>query len=245
MAEKCDKIIRKGSEHMLELNKPYKAEEIANGLFDVSYGTFRNNKEKYLKELSECYEWKYEKRKYVLLKEIKPYTPMTKAEKQYQKVYLPAVLNYVGNEMWTTGTGVTIAILNDEQVQELRHTMRTARSYVTQVLGSEYDITKKHYAACYGSGNYARLMTDEELQEWAGVKSKYSKETGQRIVDLTEEYAHGVIDGNEYAQEMKKFASSAYATALFEWMQKYGFVPVMINHYERKGIEFEENVMLE
>ena len=36
MAEKCDKIIRKGSEHMLELNKPYKAEEIANGLFDVS-----------------------------------------------------------------------------------------------------------------------------------------------------------------------------------------------------------------
>ena len=56
MAEKYDKTIGKGSEHMLELNKPYKAEEIANGLFDVSYGTFRNNKEKYLKELSECYE---------------------------------------------------------------------------------------------------------------------------------------------------------------------------------------------
>ena len=40
----------------MELNKYYKAEELARELFNVSYGTFRNQKEKYLEILSECYE---------------------------------------------------------------------------------------------------------------------------------------------------------------------------------------------
>jgi len=41
---------------MVELNVPYGAKELADNLFGVSYGTFRNNKQKYLDKLSECYE---------------------------------------------------------------------------------------------------------------------------------------------------------------------------------------------
>ena len=222
----------------MELNKYYKAEELARELFNVSYGTFRNQKEKYLEILSECYEWKYEKRKYILLAQKKEYHKVTKSEKQYEEVYLPAVLNYVGNEIWSTGTGIAIAILNEEQVKELCHAMRTARSYVCQVLNNEYDVSSKKYAACYGSGNYPRLMTDEELEKWKELKSLYSKSTSEKIMELTEEYAHGALSGNEYTKELKKYASSAYATALFDWMQEYGFIPVLINHYEKKGIEF-------
>lgn len=90
---------------------------------------------------------------------------MSKSEKQYENIYLPAVLNFVGNEIWSTGTGIAIAILNEEQIKELHHAVRTARGYVCQVLNNEYDISAKKYAACYGSGNYPRLMTDEELQK--------------------------------------------------------------------------------
>ena len=81
-------------------------------------------------------------------------------------------------------------------------------------------------------------MTDEELEKWAELKSMYSKGTGQKIMELTEEYAHGAISNSEYVREVKTYASSAYATALFNWMQEYGFIPVLINHYEKKGIEF-------
>lgn len=42
----------------------------------------------------------------------------------------------------------------------------------------------------------------------------YSKGTGQKIMELTEEYAHGAISNNEYMKEVKTYASSAYATAL-------------------------------
>lgn len=42
--------------NMLELNHGYTAQELAENLFEVSYGTFRNNKGKYLDQLSNCYE---------------------------------------------------------------------------------------------------------------------------------------------------------------------------------------------
>ena len=34
-----------------------------------------------------------------MIKKIGDYKPMTKHEKQYQDIYLPAVLNYMGNEV--------------------------------------------------------------------------------------------------------------------------------------------------
>lgn len=43
---------------MVELNVPYSAKELCDKLFGISYDSFRKKKikEKYLKELTECYE---------------------------------------------------------------------------------------------------------------------------------------------------------------------------------------------
>ena len=58
---------------MVELNKKYSGKELAEQLFDISAGTFRNQKQKYLDYMSEFYEWHMEGTKYVLTKEIKEY----------------------------------------------------------------------------------------------------------------------------------------------------------------------------
>jgi hypothetical protein len=175
-----------------------------------------------------------------MTKKKKDYVKISKHEQQYRDVYLPAVLNYMKNEAWTTITGVSIFILNDEQVHELQHALETAKKYVAEVVKNEYDITDKKYAACYGSGNYARLMTNEECDAWRNLKRKYSAESNDRIMDLTEMYMHKQISVSEYTKELRGLTSGAYATALIKWMEAYGFIPVMISHYEKKGLEFKE-----
>lgn len=54
----------------LELNKPYTSEEIARNIFNVSGKTFSNKRQMYLERLSQVYEWKIEKRKYILIAKI-------------------------------------------------------------------------------------------------------------------------------------------------------------------------------
>lgn len=55
---------------MVELNTPYSAKELCEKLFGISYDSFRQKriKDRYLKALGEAYDYKYEKRKYILIK---------------------------------------------------------------------------------------------------------------------------------------------------------------------------------
>ena len=46
------------------------------------------------------------------------------------------------------------------------------------------------------------------------MKRKYSAESNNRIMDLTEQYMHKLITVNEYTKELRGIASGAYATAL-------------------------------
>ena len=43
-------------EVIMELNKPYKSSEIAEGIFHVSTKTFQNKRKHYEELLSECYD---------------------------------------------------------------------------------------------------------------------------------------------------------------------------------------------
>jgi len=44
------------NENMVKLNKKYSGKELAEELFNISAGTFRNQKQKYLDYMSEFYE---------------------------------------------------------------------------------------------------------------------------------------------------------------------------------------------
>lgn len=50
-------------------------------------------------------------------------------------------------------------------MNQVHHAMERAYDYVCKVLGNEYNITERKYAACMGQGVYARFMTDEEIEE--------------------------------------------------------------------------------
>ena len=50
-------------------------------------------------------------------------------------------------------------------MNQVQHLMSRAYDYVREVLGNEFDITEKKYAACMGKGEYPRFMTDEEVHE--------------------------------------------------------------------------------
>lgn len=222
----------------IELEKPYTSKEVAE-LLGVSYGTFRNSKQKYEEKLSEGYEWEIVKRKYIFHKKIgNVYNK--KSEEIYNEVYLPKVIEVIERNPWNTGSGVTNEIWTEEVMNQVQHLMSTAYSYVCEVLGNEYNITGKKYAACMGKGIYPRFMTDEEINEWKALRSTCVKNNSDKISELTEEWANGVIKASEYNKKIRTLTSGSYLEALKTWMEEKGFIPVMLKHYERKNeIEME------
>lgn len=216
-----------------ELEKPYSTQEVAN-LMGVSYGTFRNNRKDYEDKISKGYEWEIVKRKYIFHKKTGEVYKL-KSEELYNEVYLPKVMEYIGTEKWDTATGTTLAIYDEDIISNVNHLMSTAYTYVRKVLGNNYDITEKKYAACEGSGTYPRFMSDEEVKAWNDMKSEKSLRIGQEAMELAEKRAMGLIRQREFEDEMTKIAGSGFVSALGEWIMTYGYIPVLINHYELKN----------
>ena len=51
---------------------------------------------------------------------------------------------------------------------------------------------------------------------------------------------NGIIKTTEYNKSVKNLASGSFLEALGTWIEKYGFIPVMLKHYEKKVIEMKE-----
>ena len=220
-----------------ELEKPYSTKEVAE-MMNVSYVTFRNNRSKYEEKLSKGYEWELVKRRYIFHKKIGNIY-LKKSEELYNEIYLPRVITAIEKQEWNTASGVTNMIWTEEVMNQVQHLMSRAYDYVREVLGNEFDITEKKYAACMGTGQYPRFMTEEEVKEWNKIKFTKSKETGEKLIELTEQWASGMIKTAEYNQQVKNLASGSFIEALGKWIETYGYIPVRINHYERKSLEIE------
>lgn len=173
-----------------------------------------------------------------MVKEKQQFSPeKSKHDRIYEEVYLPKVIENIGEGKWTTATGVTIDIYQADTAlfeEELCHLMSTAYSYVREVLKNKYIINGKKWAACSGKGVYPRFMTDDEIKEWRQVKKQYSDEAGEKLTELTQAFAQGMIGEKEFCKEAKKLGSWAFAQALIDWIKEKGYIPVMINHYEPK-----------
>lgn len=216
-----------------ELNKPYSSKEVA-GVLGVTYGTFRNHKEDYEARLSKGYKWEKVKTKYYFREKVGTIYA-TKKEEIYNEIYLPEVIKVIERNPWNTGAGVTNEIWTEEMVDKVQHMMSTAYTYVCEALGNEYNITERKYAACERRGVYPRFMTDEEIKEWHELKSKCSKNSGEKIMELTEQWINGIIKTSDYNKQVKLLASGSFVEALATWMSEKGFIPVMLKHYERKS----------
>lgn len=92
--------------------------------------------------------------------------------------------------------------------------MSTAYGYVCSVLGNEFNVTDKKYAACAGKGVYPRFMTDEEIEDWRKLKSDCAKNNGEKIMELTEQWVNGIIKTAEYNKSVKNLASGSFLEAL-------------------------------
>ncbi len=152
----------------------------------------------------------------------------------YNEIYLPLVVEIVNRNPWNTGSGITNELLTEELINQVQHVMSTAYTYVCDVLGNEYNITGKKYAACKGKGVYPRFMTDEEISEWKNLRGTCVKNNSEKIGELTEMWATGLIKTAEYNRKIKALTSGSYLEALGHWMEEKGYIPVMLNHYERK-----------
>ncbi len=215
-----------------ELEKPYKTQEVAE-IMGVTYDTFRHSRKKYEERLSSGYKWEYVKRKYIFHEKIGNVYEK-KSEEMYNEIYLPLVVEIVNRNPWNTGSGITNELWTEEVMNQVQHVMSTAYTYVCDVLGNEYNITGKKYAACKGKGIYPRFMTDEEINEWKNLRGTCVKNNSEKIGELTEMWATGLIKTAEYNKKIKALTSGSYLEALGHWMEEKGYIPVMLNHYERK-----------
>lgn len=234
---------------MIELNKKYSGKQLAELLFNVSPGTFRNDKESYLKYMSEFFEWHQEGTRYVFTCILKDYVPKAKGRKttkeQTSADYKEAISELIREEPWNTGAGIArdIAINNNYMVSTYHHKPRTAYNYTQPIIKEDYNIVDRRWRALIG-GEYVD-MDDNELIEWKNLMNACfgNRKDISLEQDLAVMHDAGDITDQEYQEALAKINDNKYQAALDMWKHKYGYKPIKVNKYEMKFLEAPKEKM--
>lgn len=234
---------------MIELNKKYSGKQLAELLFNVSPGTFRNDKESYLNYMSEFFEWHQEGTRYIFTRIIKEYIPKAKGRKstkeQTSTDYKHAISELIKEEPWNTGAGIArdITINNNYMASTYHHKVRTAYNYTQPIMKTDYDIVDRRWRAYIG-GEYVD-MEDNELIEWKNLMNACfgNRKDISLEQDLAVMHDNGDITDQEYQEALAKINDNKYQAALDMWKHKYGYKPIKVNKYEMKLLEAPEEKM--
>ena len=126
----------------LELNRPYTSTELARLAFNVSSKSFSNRREQYLEKLSEYYEWKYEKRKYILTAVKKEGTPKRKSRFEIQQEIREPIHDVVRRYPLQTYKSIAqiMQMEGGEFVQAHPQQERTMVRYIEPVMKTDYAV---------------------------------------------------------------------------------------------------------
>ena len=214
----------------MELNKPYKSSEIAEGIFHVSTKTFQNKRKHYEELLSECYDWKYEKKKYILLKEKKQYTP-TKRKSRFEiqqeiRVPLHKIINQYPLQTYTT-LSKKMEVVQDPFVKEHPQTVKTRAEYAKVVVDVDYGVEEWLWGKVDGAD--ITPITNEQI---AFLNALANKKKGYDMEDINI-MLRGLVESGFIDEETAKSllweaGEADYEHIMYAFEMKYHFRPQLV-----------------
>lgn len=225
---------------MIELNKPYTTQELAEAC-GMSYGCFRNNRAREEKHLSRFYDYTttYHGRSiiYIFLEQRAEYIPYRVYNNvERTKLLRESIQEVIADDSRQTGSNIARIIIINDEIQALNLELSTLTNYTRQTLRDlveEGYYVKEDYQWCYldRQTNTYTLMTPDQIQK---LKTYFhSQETEDTIENIYAEYREGTYTHSEAESKIGKLKLSGFIAGIQRYADEHGYRPMKVPVYSR------------
>lgn len=214
---------------MIELNKKYSTKELAQTI-GVSYGQFRNIREKYESHLALFYDFTINTKgngtSYIFNQQLDDYIPYKEySNAKRSKLLQKKIKQTISNDTRQTGSKIARIIKVDNEIQALDLQLSTLTNYTRVQLKKLVDngyYVRDDYRWCYLDKRVNKyiLMSDEEVSE---LRSYFKNSTNL----AKEEEAHSlmqqrIISSNDAINGIGKLRIDSFNNGIKQYQLEHG-----------------------
>lgn len=224
----------------IELEKPYNTKELAK-FCQVAYGTFRNNKNKYLEHLARFYEYSTITNKkenlYIFHTQFDDYISYTEYNKKNKnKLMRQKIEEVISEDNRQTGSNIARIIQVDNEIRALDWTLSSLTVYTRENLkelieSGEY--VRDDYRWCYldKKNNKYHLMSDEEVSELRKYFSDKNKSYQEDEENIWSNYKQRIITKQELIDGLGEMSMNCFAAGIEQYYQLHLVRPMKVPTY--------------
>lgn len=232
---------------MIELNKKYSTKELAQAV-GVSYGQFRNIREKYEKHLALFYDFTINTKgngaSYIFNQQFDDYIPYKEySNAKRSKLLQKKIKQTISNDARQTGSNIARIIKVDNEIQALDLQLSTLTNYTRAQLKELVDngyYIRDDYKWCYldKEVNKYILMNDGEVSELRSYfKNSVNLAKEEEVHSLMQQR---IISSNDAINEIGKLRIDSFNNGIKQYQLKHGVWPMKVPVYVRNAFIGED-----
>lgn len=232
---------------MIELNKKYSTKELAQAI-GVSYGQFRNIREKYESHLALFYDFTINTKgngtSYIFNQQFDDYIPYKEySNAKRSKLLQKKIKQTISNDARQTGSNIARIIKIDNEIQALDLQLSTLTNYtrvqLKELVESGYYV-RDDYRWCYldKKVNKYILMSDEEVSELRSYfKNSVNLAKEEEVHSLMQQR---IISSNDAINEIGKLRIDSFNNGIKQYQLEHGVWPMKVPVYVRNAFVGED-----
>lgn len=227
---------------MIELNKKYSTKELAQAI-GVSYGQFRNIREKYESHLALFYDFTINTKgngtSYIFNQQFDDYIPYKEySNAKRSKLLQKKIKQTISNDARQTGSNIARIIKIDNEIQALDLQLSTLTNYtrvqLKELVESGYYV-RDDYRWCYLNKKVNKyiLMSDEEVSELRSYfKNSVNLAKEEEVHSLMQQR---IISSNDAINEIGKLRIDSFNNGIKQYQLEHGVWPMKVPVYVRNA----------
>lgn len=232
---------------MIELNKKYSTKELAQTI-GVSYGQFRNIREKYESHLALFYDFTINTKgngtSYIFNQQLDDYIPYKEySNAKRSKLLQKKIKQTISNDTRQTGSNIARIIKVDNEIQALDLQLSTLTNYtrvqLKELVDNGYYI-RDDYRWCYLDKRVNKyiLMSDEEVSELRSYfKNSMNLAKEEEVHSLMQQR---IISSNDAINEIGKLRIDSFNNGIKQYQLEHGVWPMKVPVYVRNALMKEK-----
>lgn len=224
---------------LLEENKIYTNEEMAQW-FEITEGTFKNQKKKKLEYLSLFADFELVKGKIQIIKVYEPNYINPRDKENNDRLYQKAIARIIQKhplQLYITCAG-RVAQSKDPSLIKLQHKFTTCYQYVRRNLKAIADGSSREWCQRFYQSEIDFIpLDDEQLAFWKEIlHNTLGAEQSEIIAEIKSQQDQKEITDEEAEKYLSNLISYQWSCAKNKFYKKYGFEPVSVARWELNAI---------
>lgn len=232
----------------LEIGKTYTTQELIRAL-DISQSTWDHNKDKYLMNLSNYYEFEViyqgRRRSYKINKKLGDYRkpPNKRSSEERNAVYQKEITEVIECDPVQTAKNVSRILNEHEVINAFNHTEGTVYEYTRQNMrtmfgngrdipyGTKGEIIERIWCRLDRERYMYIEMKPEAIEAFKSMLKKQRDKDSEYENTVIADFQAGLISKEERDDKIGESSYSGYVAAQREFCNRYGYFPLKIPVY--------------